>query len=142
MNYFGKSKQAYRNVYHPAIDDAAVYYKQSIVDDEVLVLSSDGSSYQMSDIRLLKGLNANSSQALAESLSVRMQVRESSGVHEGLKDSDIKRAMRPRYTQDKTELEAYSGLVMSEVHENLVSEDYDALPSEIAENGIETSKEE
>lgn len=124
MNYFGKHLYRYRNIYTPELHDAANMYKKSIVDDETLVLASDGSSYVISDIALLKGLNSSSSQALSEALSMRMHIRESTG-RQDLKDSDIKASMRPRYTQDKTEVEAFSTIVKYDMADEIRNGDID-----------------
>lgn len=96
------------------ITPQCVLYQGTIVDDNMVVVCSDGSSYIQSDISMVKNLNVNSSTALAEALSMRMQMRDGSGVT-GVSDDDLIASTKPRGTQDKTEIDAYNGYIRAGV---------------------------
>lgn len=105
-------------------DSSCILYKGTVFDDVELVRCADGSSYIRSDIEVLKSLNSTSSPALAECLSARMQIRQSSSVKGGT-DKEIMASIKPRYTQDFTELSAFSKYTQTELRNELEKIDVD-----------------
>lgn len=96
------------------LDDSCVVYESTIVDGFLLSETVDGAVYIQSDIKLLKSLNAESSPALAESLSMRFS-RRSSSSSSNVSDKDILSVLKSRYMQDAVELQSYRDAVKEQL---------------------------
>lgn len=105
------------------IDDSAIFYQGSIIDEAQVVISSDGSSYRISDIALLKNLNSNSDTALAEALSMRMQIRQGSKDHK-LKDTELFPLIKSRYAQDNVEIAGYNETIKKDIVDGIEDAEY------------------
>uniref|UniRef100_A0AAU8B327 Uncharacterized protein n=1 Tax=Dulem virus 221 TaxID=3145698 RepID=A0AAU8B327_9VIRU len=112
-------------------DESCILYKGTVFDDVELVCCEDGSSYLRSDIEVLKSLNSTSSPALAESLSARMQLRKSFSVNGGT-DKEIMSSIKPRYTQDATEMAAFARYTETELSNVMEKHDLDESMREAA----------
>lgn len=139
--YFGNSiVHDYSTIKAKTIDVHSSLYEGSIVDDVELVKFEDESVALQSDISILKGLNANSSPALAEALSVRMQLRKGSGKQD-LKDEDILNVLKSRKCQDITELASYKEAIKAQFGKDLTDYDMERLFEKL-QNETDDEKEQ
>lgn len=110
----------------PCFDAFTKVYQKSIVDEVEQVFSPDGTTYVLSDISILKGVNANSQPALVEALSVRMQQRNSLGVP-NISDKEILSIVKNRRFQDRTEIEEYTNALKKALGDKIEDMNYQEL---------------
>lgn len=107
------------------LDKSMNLYRGTIVDEVQYVEMPDGTSMFLSDIGILKGLSPeDNNTALAEALSMRMQIRPSSGVGD-MKDSEIVTSIKSRYAQDATEVEGYLNSLDEQLKDGRTDADYE-----------------
>lgn len=123
---FGKELNYIDNDVSPTFDRYTKLYQKSIIDDVDRVKSLDGSSYILSDIAILKGVNANSQPSLVEALSMRMQQRTSLGVP-NISDKEILSIVKNRRFQDRTEIEAYTNALKKALGDKIEDMNYQDL---------------
>lgn len=123
---FGKELNYIDNDVSPTFDRYTKLYQKSIIDDVDRVKSPDGSNYILSDIAILKGVNANSQPSLVEALSMRMQQRTSLGIP-NISDKEILSIVKNRRFQDRTEIEEYTNALKKALGDKIEDMNYQEL---------------
>lgn len=113
-------------------DKSMILYQRTIVD-EVLVQEIDGSIVISSDIGVLKNMSPEQNNtALAEALSMRMQMRESSA-KPNVSDKEMIGSIKSRYVQDTTEVQGYLNALGEQVNRDVEAQELDDYAKKLVE---------